>query len=83
MDAYFPVFDNLTPADKAALLNAATMDEQYIGNYDFMLNELVTLKQKSSKSVLRNIAAGLRARVLWSDRSTNYLPAVLLVSAIG
>jgi hypothetical protein len=23
MDAYFPVFDNLTPADKAALLNAA------------------------------------------------------------
>ena len=51
MGAYFPVFNSLAPGDKAALLNAAAMDEEYNGDHDFILQKLVTLKQKSSKSV--------------------------------
>jgi hypothetical protein len=50
-NAYFSVLDGLAATDKAALLNAASMDTQYTGNHDFMLKELITLKQKSSKSV--------------------------------
>jgi hypothetical protein len=49
--AYFPVLNGLAATDKAALLNAASMDTEYTGNHDFMLKELITLKQKSSKSV--------------------------------
>jgi hypothetical protein len=53
MDAYFRPFDALEPADKAILLNAAAMDTRHSFNHDFILSELVALKQKSSKSVFQ------------------------------
>lgn len=53
MDTYFHAFYALEPADKATLLNAAAMDMRHSFNHDFMLSELVALKQKSSKSVFQ------------------------------
>jgi hypothetical protein len=50
-NTYFPVLDGLAPADKAALFNAASMDTEYTGNHDYLLRELLVLKQKSSKGV--------------------------------
>jgi hypothetical protein len=56
--------NGLAAPDKAALLNAASMDEEYTGNHDFYLKELVTLKQKSSKSVFEKYCCRAPRRIV-------------------